>query len=190
MPSDKAVKCARVALAQWDRSTAVNMVAIAGAESGWNPDTGGDSPAMLQAAGYTESAVQAATFNCPSTWNGHASWGWWQIFMPVHKAMLESIGAPVLLGPCEVTIWLQQPVNNAKAAAQVLKSQGYGAWTVFKTMAYLQYLDEAKEAVAVVLREEDHPGEIPGQTTRTGVPFFALIGLGTFGLVRWLSKRV
>lgn len=38
--------------------------------------------------------------------------------------------------------WLMNPENNIFAAAEVYKSQGLGAWTVYKKGTYIPYLDK------------------------------------------------
>lgn len=42
---------------------------------------------------------------------------------------------------------LFDPVTNARAARQVYLSQGFGAWSVYKSGAYRQYLPEARRAI-------------------------------------------
>jgi hypothetical protein len=42
---------------------------------------------------------------------------------------------------------LFDPATNAKAARQVYLSQGFGAWSVYKSGAYRQYLTEARRAI-------------------------------------------
>ena len=44
--------------------------------------------------------------------------------------------------------WLKVPENNVKMAAQVYKSQGLGAWSVYTNGAYLNYMGDY-EAPAV-----------------------------------------
>ena len=153
---------ARAALMFWEPDIAVTMVAIAGAESGWIPDAGGDSPSILRSLGYEESANKAKTYNCPlGTEHGYASWGLWQIFMPVHKSMLESLGAPKD-DSCATADWLKDPANSARAAFTVWQIQGFGAWSVYNNGGYMSYLPDAQQAVDQAILEAYilSPGEL------------------------------
>jgi hypothetical protein len=121
-------KVAALALQYWDVENAIKMVAIAAAESCWNPNVGGD--------------YGISDFNC----GGYASWGLWQIYMKVHKDKLEKLGAPTD-DPCKTAKWLSNPNNNVKAAYEVWKVQRFEAWSTYKNGKYEKYLDSAREAV-------------------------------------------
>jgi hypothetical protein len=153
----------RAALMFWEPDIAVTMLAIAGAESGgWKLDAAGDSPSILRSKGYPGSAATAKTYNCPlGTEDGYASWGLWQIFMPLHKSTLESLGAPKD-DPCATAEWLKDPANNARAAFAVWQSQGFGAWTMYNNGEYDNYLAEAQQAVEETIIEAyiHSPGEL------------------------------
>lgn len=43
--------------------------------------------------------------------------------------------------------WLMIPENNIKAAAEVYKSQGLNAWTVYRKGTYIPYLDKLENLV-------------------------------------------
>lgn len=71
--------------------------------------------------------------------NGTQDTGLWQV-NDVHAGIA---GSPKDVG--EFRKWLKDPHNNAKAAAAVFASQGWAAWTVYKTGAYKKYLGHDKE---------------------------------------------
>lgn len=119
---------ARAAIKQWGNTeTALIMLAIAGAESSYNPTIAGDR--------------LGNPFNC----NGYESFGLWQIHMPDHADLLVSLGAPS--DPCAMADWLKDPDNNAKAAAAILRRQGYTAWSTYKNGTYGHFLDAARQAI-------------------------------------------
>lgn len=143
---DAAMRTAQVALAQWAPDVAVTMVAIAGAESGWNPAAAGDSPSQLTGGAQ----VLAMGYNCPlGSPEGAASFGLWQVFMPAHLNLLQLLGAPVN-NPCGTAAWLTDPANNAKAARAIWDEQGFTAWTMYNNGMYRYFIDEAARAVSAV----------------------------------------
>lgn len=151
-----AIDAARVAVKLWPRDLAIVMVAIAGAESGWNPEAGGDTPRRLHELGHYYEASLAEKYNCPpGSPDGPASWGLWQIFMPYHLPKIQALGGPVG-DPCETANWLKDPWNNARVADAVLKSQGLGAWTAYRngTWTRYEYLQTATQVVDQVLAEQ------------------------------------
>ena len=139
---------AEVALRIWgDRETATIMTAIAGAESRWNPNASGDTPRQLRRAGYERTARLAESFNCPwGSPDGPASWGLWQVFMPVWRNALAMMGAPVD-HPCNTARWLSNPMNNARMANHILRTLGLNAWTTYRTGAWRRYESQAGAAV-------------------------------------------
>ena len=48
---------------------------------------------------------------------------------------------------------LKDPRINAKAAKAVFDSQGFGAWSVYRSGSYRQYLPEARRALSQSFRE-------------------------------------
>jgi hypothetical protein len=98
------------------------MVAIAMAESGGRAD---------------------AHNNNRST--GDDSYGLWQI------NMIDDLG-PERRRSFRITsnsaLW--DPSTNARAARQVRNSQGFGAWSVYRSGAYKQYLPAAQQAARQV----------------------------------------
>lgn len=120
----------------------VVMVAIAGAESSWQPSDLGDY-------GY-----DAQHGLC----NGYSSWGLWQIHNVWSPYLIQQVGSS---NPCRWAQWLFNPLNNAKAAYHVYQLQGLNAWTTYQTGAWLQYLASAQQAVQQI--EGSH-------TTRPSTP--------------------
>jgi len=129
-------------------------VAIARAESDLRIDNAGDSPKILRSLGYPSSAETAKGYNCPlGSEDGFASWGLWQIYMPVHKdGILKKLGAPIS-DPCQTAEWLSNPANNARAAYEVWKNQGFAAWTMYKNGEYRNYLSDAQQAVTQITKK-------------------------------------
>ena len=68
------------------------------------------------------------------------SFGLFQIYIPAHYPKLEAFtGSP---NRYVWEDWLKDPINNIKAAIAVYNSQGLGAWTIYNTGAYKQYLND------------------------------------------------
>jgi hypothetical protein len=65
--------------------------------------------------------------------------GLWQIRYPVHQQKLKALG----INSRED---LYNPLNNARAAYAIFKSQGLGAWSAYTNGAYQQYLGAAQAA--------------------------------------------
>lgn len=137
-------KVAALAIKYWkNKDDAINMTAIAAAESCWNPNAAGDLWEKLSG----ENREYGKKFNC----GGYCSWGLWQIFMSVHKDnILKNLGAPVN-NPKETAKWLLNPANNVKAAYEVWKVQGFKAWSTYTNGKYETYLELAREAVQSIL---------------------------------------
>ena len=108
-------------------SLRVVMVAIAGAESNWDPQALGDYG-----------------LGGPTCGNSSTSWGLWQIHN-VHSAYLARVtGSP---NPCTWVQWLMDPLNNAKAAEDIYQSQGLAAWSTYSSGAWAGYIGAAQSAV-------------------------------------------
>lgn len=180
------IQVAEIALSIFPPEAAVIMTAIAGGESSFDTQATGDTPAFLESLGYTSSARTARGFNCPlGSDHGYASVGLWQIFMPVHKDLLRSLGAPIH-DPCQTANWLMDPVNNAMAAHRIWSRSGFSAWSAYNNGSYRRHMEEAEKTVASILN--DSGGEIP--IRRFHWPFIA-VGLMTVGYVFYglSSKR-
>jgi len=113
-------KVAALAIQYWDPKNAAIMAAIAAAESNLNPNVGGDYGT------YTK-WDEDPNFRCA----GYPSWGLWQIYMPSHKSLLQRLGAPTY-DPYMTARWLSNPQNNAKAAHEIWKNEGFEAWSTYK----------------------------------------------------------
>lgn len=112
------------------------LVAIAGAESGYNPEAVGDSGTSI---------------------------GLFQIHIPAHRKKLEQwTGSKDVKDWIE---WLKNAENNIYAAAQVYKSQGLGAWTTYRTGAYKKYLSGV-DTVEVVASEQEVSDELQKEYER------------------------
>lgn len=79
----------------------------------------------------------------PNAATGDNSYGLWQI------NMLGGMG-PERLREFGISSneQLFDPLTNARAAKRIRDSQGFGAWSVYKSGAYRQYLDQARSAAA------------------------------------------
>ena len=182
MADDSITTAAKAALSVWTPDIATIMVAIAGAESGWNPKAGGDSPEYLVSIGAYQTASLARSYHCPPEEpTGPASWGLWQIFMPYHLDKLAALGAP-MDNPCATASWLMDPYNNAKAADAVYKSQGLDAWTVYKNGSYKIHLAVAETAVKQIIASNTNNTLSNTRVSGLGmtIPFLALTGSGLY----------
>lgn len=152
----------------------VVMVAIAGAESSWDPTAVGD----YGLGGPT----------CPRYGSG-TSFGLWQIHN-VHAAYIaQQAGSS---DPCVWIPWLFNPANNAAVAASVYRSQGFGAWTTYNNGAWQSRLPLALAAFGA---EGASPTTPPhGATTSpigglvaAGPPSFIVWALVGLAVLTWLD---
>src|SRR5689334_2109080 len=98
---------------------AVTMTAIAGAESGWNPNAVGD------------------TGLADATWG--PSIGLWQV---------RSLNAQAGTGGPRDATRLKDPAFNAYAARQVYTEQGFGAWSTFTNGRFRNYLGASSSSTS------------------------------------------
>lgn|GEM_PF-1525510 len=113
----------------------VVMVAIAGAESGWNNTDAGD-------CGYPD---LPSCGPCTDGGTGATSWGLWQVHS-VHIPLLTQLTGST--DPCVWREWLFVPLNCAVAARAVYEgAAGLGNWTTYSQGEYVQYLGTAQAAV-------------------------------------------
>jgi hypothetical protein len=96
---------------------------------------------IMAAIAMAESGGRAKAHNDNRS-TGDDSYGLWQINMidrlgPERRRQFGISGNAALF----------DPTTNAKAARQVYLSQGFGAWSVYKSGAYRQYLPEARRAI-------------------------------------------
>jgi tape measure domain-containing protein len=126
----------------------------------------GTIKALAKAAGFSErdASIMAAIAMAESSGNssalnnnpktGDLSYGLWQVNMigRMGPERRRQFG----IGNNDA---LYDPATNAMAARRVFESQGFGAWSVFRSGAYRQYLPGAMQAAA---------GSVPGRMP-TGV---------------------
>ncbi len=107
-------------------------------DSGFNKNT---APIMAAIA-LAESGGRSNAHN-PNRSTGDNSYGLWQINMidELGNQRRRQFGLKR-----DEDLW--DPATNVRAAKRVFESQGLGAWTVYRTGAYRQYLPEAKRALA------------------------------------------
>jgi len=139
---DLAKRAAVAASRYWTGHDLVTMVAIAGAESNWNPNAAGDSLADQPGC---------LAYNC----GGWVSYGLWQINMCAHPTLLRQLTGDT--DPCAWAHWLQDPNHNAEAAWRIWNSEGFGAWSSWWRDVharsgpgqgrYLRYVGAAAQAV-------------------------------------------
>jgi hypothetical protein len=133
--------CAAQAVLQWDRDTAITMVAIAGGESGWI----NDRPSGVDVVGGPGDRPEWQQYAC----NGVYSWGLYQVHMPSHHARLQDVTFST--DPC---VWRDHLINPGFAtvmAAEILAGQGLSAWSIYNNGAYRAYIDQATAAVDAAL---------------------------------------
>lgn len=113
-----------------------------------------DKIATMTAIAMAESSGDSAALNNnPNT--GDLSYGLWQI------NMLGDMGPErrKLFG-IESNEELLDPLTNAKAAYKIYELQGYGAWSVYKSGKYRDYMVSAKKAAASALETPTPEPEI------------------------------
>lgn len=133
----------------------VVMVAIAGAESGWNPVADGDCGLGGPACG-----------TCPGAYGGATSWGLWQIHN-AHAAYLTAQTGST--DPCVWRQWLEVPRHNAFAAYHVYQSQGLAAWSTYRNGAWEPHRNAAAQAVARAEGAAAGTSPGPAGSTQTAV---------------------
>lgn len=144
-------ECAAQAVLQWPRDTAITMVAISGAESGWRNDAAGDHWSIFppdQQATYRQYSCQ-----------GYTSWGLWQVNMRWHYPRLQD--ATGSSDPCVWASYLSNPGANALMAAEILAGQGLSAWSTYNVGSYRAYIAQATAAVDAALGVQPPTPYIP-----------------------------
>lgn len=132
---------ARLAVAYWPRDDAIIMVAIAGAESGYIEDR----PSSSDVIGMPGDNEGWRPYNCLGVY----SWGLWQVFMPVHRFLLQE--ATGSTDPCTWRDYLCDGGQNAYIAYRIWLSQGFGAWSTYNGGYHKRFLVDATMAVDYVL---------------------------------------
>lgn len=105
----------------------------------------GGSPkeaALMTAIAMAESRGKQDAHNTNAQ-TGDNSYGWWQINMigDMGPARRQQFGL-------RSNEQLFDPMTNARAAIQVLRSQGLGAWGAYRNGSYKQFLTQAERAMA------------------------------------------
>lgn len=124
----------------------------------------GQNAAIMAAIAMAESSGNSRAHN--QNWKtGDNSYGLWQVNMlgemgPRRRQQFGIASNDALF----------DPATNAMAAAKVYQSQGFGAWSVYRSGAYKQYLPAAQSAVGAPAAAAVPPGATPelGQA-RAGV---------------------
>lgn len=174
-----------VSTTQGPLPTADVMLAIAGAESGWDAGAAGDSPAQLRAAGAPQSTVNAAyDWGCPFG-GGYASWGAWQVFVPVHFAMVRGLMGDTNADACAIARWLQQGPNCVKAANAILYGSGLGAWSTYTQGQWLAKWDISTAACQSARAALGLP--YPSSPVPGGLSAGAGVGLALLAIVAALA---
>lgn len=132
---------ARLVVAYWLRDDAIVMVAIAGAESGYYEDR----PSSSDRWGMPGDNEGWRPYSCDQVY----SWGLWQVFMPVHRFILEDTTGST--DPCKWRDYLCDGGHNAYIAYLIWLSQGFGAWSTYNVGAHKRFLVDATMAVDYVL---------------------------------------
>lgn len=110
---------------------------------------------ILAAVGYVESVGYNPEAELITPYED--SVGLFQINMKAHwDKLIRWTGSR---DPAVWRKWLMNPENNIFAAAEVYKSQGLGAWTVYKKGTYIPYLDKLEQLVVK-----------PGGTPQASIP--------------------
>ena len=143
--------CAAQAVLQWPRDTAITMVAISGAESGWI----NGRPSTVDVVGGPGDRAEWRQYAC----DGVYSWGLYQVHMPSHHARLQDVTFSTL--PCVWRDHLIDPGFATVMAAEILSGQGLSAWSVYNNGAYRTYIDQATAAVDEALGVGPPPPVIP-----------------------------
>ena len=177
-----AILCVRSVFAAFNgktRDVKKTMVAIAGAESGYDPRKRGDYYTGM--SGSNRTACEA--INC----GGYCSHGMWQIFIAWHWDKIVASGGPnAKYDACAAAEWIYNPGNAALIARRILDGSGFSAWTVYNNAAsgkvpnYLQWTDVAETAMQIVENENggtEPPIEPPEENGVSIIPFIAGSGI-------------
>lgn len=137
--------CAKAAVAQWSRQTAITMVAIAGAESAYRLDAKGDP-----ASKYPDYAPYAC--------DGWLSHGPYQVFLGAHNGRIHDLSGGLIV-PCSQANWLYDWNNSTLCAASILEAQGFRAWSAYQVGFHTKYVPAATAAVDRALSPPPPPPE-------------------------------
>jgi len=166
-----ALEAAQAALIVFPPGIQEVMVAIAGAESGWDNAARGDPVSSLPS---TLCGVSPSDYAC----RGYTSFGAWQVNLPCNHGTIEQLSGVSSSDPCAQAGWLMASYDNAaRAALAVYESQGFGAWSTYASGAYAQYLSAAKSAIAQAQEQTALPAIPPrGSIAQVGL---LVVGIGS-----------
>lgn len=149
-PHPLVLKCARMAVKQWPREKAADLVAIGIAESWLVDDAQGDN--VHNRAIFNP--IQQQKYFKFADRDGDLSHGWWQDFLGENWDKVQAAsGIPVSTPNDAQAVWLHTPENNLRVAALIETAQGLRAWSTYNNGAYLNFLPHARLAVDVALAE-------------------------------------
>jgi len=129
----------------------VTMTAIAGSESSFNAKAKGD---RLDAFSPADQELYR-----PFAVDGFLSFGPWQVFLGVHTPLIRQLSK--LFEQGDLAAWLMDYNNCAIAAREILSSQGFTAWTMYKNGDYRRYVIEADAAVKAARAALPSPQPLP-----------------------------
>lgn len=120
-------------------SLPVVMVAIAGAESGYDNRARGDV------------GIEPQFGTC----DGYTSWGLWQIHNSHRDSLIRLTGSQ---DPCAWAEWLYDPDHNARMARAIYDAQGFDAWaTTWYNQRYVRFLPAARAAIDALVSGSPAP---------------------------------
>jgi hypothetical protein len=121
----------------------VVMVAVAGAESGYNGNAEGDDVSIFRQFGR-QAYDNAVAHSC----SGKTAFGAWQISLPTWWVLVQSVSGTA--DPCAQAAWLKVYRNNAVIAATIARPDGSGLvnWTSYTNGDWVRHLREAMSAVS------------------------------------------
>lgn len=179
-------RATKMAFAVNNRDTQITMLAIAGAESGYDPRKRGD--ALANQTGSNKTAC--TSINC----GGYCSHGVWQIFVAWHYDKIMASGGPdARYLPCEAVEWLYNPYNSALIAKRIMDSSGLTAWTVYRNSStgavpnHLAWMTVAETAMSIVENEDEiEPPPPPPNGDDEGPNLALVFGSGALLFLMWL----
>ena len=136
------------------RDVWATMVAIMGAESGYNLRAAGDDLSIFT----SDDQNRYRPYAC----NGKLSHGLGQVFVGVPHAMLSEMSGISETDGCGLAEWLYDPVNNVRACAAIYaNSNGFTPWSTFNGNQYRAFLQQSALAVDVVLASPPVTPKLP-----------------------------
>lgn len=141
-----------------------------------------EQAAIMGAIGAAESGGRSI-HNDPSLNGTDDSYGIWQINMKGNMGPTRRQQFGIQNNEA-----LYDPATNAKAAYQVWKEQGFGAWSTYQHGDYLKYLGTARQALSGDSSRTDNDVEESPQNSM-GVPAQAQPSSGNMNWMSFLKQR-